>query len=204
MKPIIRAVEQIRTIPGAKVDCGLGQGREKFLAFVHKQTTEVWKIPVMQDDWYIEEDQRIRAEVEHGIEPHHLPSDYAFFLEYYCGLVIDRDDYRFCMYGIGLMSEEWYSYLIGDEFLFEAGFLKIAYTVPRDGKENFLVFFLDLAGNIHSGCVIAIAEKDIGEIGITPILIDPKSFTGYWYKLADSFTDWIVQAAITKGKFDLP
>ena len=202
MKPIIRAVEQIRTIPGAKVDCGLRQGRGEFLAFVHKQTIEVWKIPVMQDDWYIEENQRILAEVERGIEPHHLPADYAFFLEYYCGLVIDRDDYRFSMYGIGLMSEEWYSYLVGDEFLFEGGFLKIAYTLTRDEKENFLVFFLDLAGNIHSGCVIAIAEKDIGKIGITQILKDPNSFTVYWYKLADSFTNWIMQAAITKGKFD--
>jgi hypothetical protein len=200
MEAVIQAVEHVRAVPGTLVDCGIGQGENAYLAYVRRQTLEVLDISPAADDWYVAEFQRGFAEVQAWVGPDALSRDYAFFLEYFAGLVIDRDDYYFAVYGIGLMTEHWYSSVTGDDGLFEEGFLKIGVLAHRK-KARYVDFFLDLAGTIRQDCVIGINDRGLERADYASILQDPYAHTDRWTKLADSFTEWLEQAAATSGTF---
>ena len=201
MDKIIRTIERIRMIPGAQVDCGLGQGRDTYLAYIHGQSSEVLDIPLMPDDWYITGFQQDLAEVHTWVAPGDLPSDYAFFLEYISGLEIDRDFYNLNVYGIGLMTEEWYSSVIGDEGLYEGGFLKIGALIFQEWEGSHVGFFLDVIGSIQKGSVISVSGEVLKSWGVLTILDDPHAYPDRWTKLADSFTEWLERLAETNGSF---
>jgi hypothetical protein len=202
MDCVIQVVERIRTIPGAQVDCGLGQGRDAFLAHVHRLYSKVLDIPLMPDDWYVTEFRQGLSEMQAKVAPNCLPDDYAFFLEYYGGLSIGTSDYDLIVDGIGSMVEEWYGFPMGDDGIYEDGLLAIATLVVQKERSSQRVrFFLDLAGTICQDCVIGIDDRGLERADYASIFQDPYAHTDRWTKLADSFTEWLEQAAATSGTF---
>jgi hypothetical protein len=202
MDRVIQAVERIRIIPGAEVDCGLGQGRDALLAHIHRQYSEVMGVPLMPDDWYVTESRQCFAEMQAEVAPNRLPDDYALFLEYYGGLSIGMSDYDLIVDGIGPMVEEWYGFPFGDDGIYENGLLAIATLVlQKDRSSQRFRFFLDLGGIIRQDSVIGIDDRGLERADYASILQDPHTHPDRWTKLTDSFTEWLEQAATTKGAF---
>lgn len=197
------AVKRIQLLSGAFVDCSFRQGRNAVLKQLEERTGRDEEAFV---DVYIQEMQDTMATLIHKAVPYEVPEDYIFFLEFYGGLAIDRDDYNFSILGIGPMVEDWYGSVESDEAFPEPakyGFLSLGSLNFREGKYKFqhVDFFLDLAGIIQKHCVIGVGPW--GQAGPTPstIIQDIHAHPGRWQKIAPSFTEWLEQAAETGGAF---
>lgn len=200
------AVKRIQLLPEASVDCSVRQGRD---AVLKQLTARDGSIAETIVDAFIEED--IRGEIALLVQkaaPYDIPGEYIFFLEFYGGLAIDNDDpnYNFSVLGIGPMVEEWYGFIAGDEALQEPGkygFLSLGSLNFGQGKlkSKHIGFFLDLAGGVQEHCVIGVGPW--GEDTLTPstIIKDLHAYPDMWRKIAGSFTEWLEQAAETRGAF---
>jgi hypothetical protein len=134
--------------------------------------------------------------------PYHLPDDYLFFLEFYGGLMIEVPSYNISIFGLGPMVHEWYDDLMGDDALYENGFLLISLLLLSEYRpNNYVHFFLDLAGIVRQYCVIGMSSNELVEKCLIPVLHNPHAYPDRWTKHADSFTEWLEQLSVTNGSF---
>jgi hypothetical protein len=119
MHRLITAVEELRQLPGALVDTNFRQGREAFRAQLSRMWQQAGQDPAVSD---VEVENRIYDQLEDIEElkkkvlPYTLPTDYVFFLEYYGGLAVHTDTFRFEIYGCGPMTQEWYGDWVCDNW----------------------------------------------------------------------------------------
>jgi hypothetical protein len=200
---IEKAIEQIRLLPNARVDCGTGQGRERFFAQLgnHASTPEMLELPF---EWHVTEADKCLTQIETLIKPYPLPDDYLVFLKFHGGFTISSEGSYFASLGLGPMAEEWYPYLAGRVGYYENGFLKIGTLRLRDPYENkfmYVWFLLDLGGGIQRGCVIGLSMWKLGQLNLQDALREPQSCSFCWSRIVGSFTEWLQTAASTEGRF---
>lgn len=199
-----RAVERIQLLPEAFVDCSIRQGRDAVLKQLRERDGSIADRIV---DAFIAEDIRDTiATVAGKAKPYEIPDDYIFFLEFYGGLAIDRDDYYFSVFGVGPWVEHWYSSIVSDAVLQEPGeygFLSLGRVTVHKGEPGspYISFFLDLAGTVQKHCVIGVGPWGLGTPDPDVVLQDLHGHSAMWRKLANSFTEWLEQAADTEGSF---
>jgi hypothetical protein len=119
MDRLITAVEHLRQLPGAFVDTNFRQVREAFRAQLSRIWQQAGQSPAVSDvevDKYIYYCLEDIDELKARVIPYTLPSDYLFFLEYYGGLAIHTDSFRFEIYGCGPMTQEWYGDWVCDNW----------------------------------------------------------------------------------------
>jgi hypothetical protein len=198
------AIDSIKQFPETLVDCSFGQGRDMFLKQLEERNGRDEEDSV---DAYIEDCQNTITGLVRRAKPYNVPDDYIFFLENYGGLFLWDDKYTLSLLGTGPMVEEWYSSVVSDDALLEAGqygFLTIGslnFNEQHKYKFQYVTFFLDLAGNVQKHCVIGVGPW--GAETLTPLDILPglHDHPDRWRKTANSFTEWLEQAADTKGAF---
>lgn len=200
---LIETVERIRLISGTFIDCGFGQGRDMFLKQLEERTGNDESALVDVD---IQGSRDLITKLIKRANPYNIPDDYIFFLENYGGLAIDRPNYRFSVLGVGPMVEDWYASVISDEAIQEPGkysFLSLGSLNFREGRYKFqhVDFFLDLAGIIQKHCVIGVGPWGAEDLTPDIVIKDIYAYPGKWQKIANSFTEWLEQAAQTEGAF---
>lgn len=220
---IIEAGEEIGRLPQAFVDRGIGQGRQaiidhlapvpeaaqRALTAQPRYASLAWETPAQRADRVIADIAAYLSALDAWLAPHRLPEDYRCFVEYYGGLAIDDPSYYFDIFGYGPKATARYDIpMDGDQSLYEHGWLAIgALSLKDDGQPHcgqIVHFFLDLAGNVHRGCVIAVPTWGCYERIRDPrvILRDVGAHPDCWMRIADSFADWLEVAARTRGSFD--
>lgn len=200
---IDKVIEQIRFLPNARVDCGTEQGQNQFFAQLSKHVTtpELLELPF---ELYVMEANKSLARIENLISPYSLPADYLSFLNRHGGITISSKDSYFASLGFGPMAEEWYPYLMGKAGHYENGFLKIGTLRIRNSIENnfmYVSFFLDISSRIQPYCVIQVSMWKLRNLNLQDVFRDLQSCSFCWSIVANSFTEWLQIAAITKGRF---
>jgi hypothetical protein len=200
---VIQVVERIRLLSEAFVDSSIRQGRDTILEQLRERGGPTADKIV---DAFIAEISDTIATVVGKAKPYEIPDDYIFFLEFYGGLAIDRDDYYFSVFGVGPWVEHWYSSIVSDAVLQEPGeygFLSLGSTNIRKGEHRLqrVHFVLDLAGTVQEYCVIGVGPWGLGTPDPETVLQDLQGHSEMWRKLANSFTEWLEQAVDTEGSF---
>ncbi len=201
-------VEKLRPFSWAYIDTGFRQGRNAVLKRYQEQFEQTEEDSSRYAEEFLSMAPNAVIDFAKRLAPYDIPEDYIYFLEYYGGLAIDGDRHYFSLYGIGPMVESWYGYMnSGDHVYMEAeqqGWLSLGSLVFREGhkySDQRVRFFLDLAGTVQRYSVIGIGPWD----GATPrainMLSDLYTYPGMWKKLANSFTEFLEQAAETRGAF---
>lgn len=201
---IERIIEQIRFLPNAQVDCGTEQGQKQFFAQLSKHITtpELLELPF---ELFVMETNKSLDRIRDLISPYALPVDYLSFLNHYGGITISNKDSYFASLGFGPMAEEWYPYLMGKAGHYENGFLKIGTLRIRDFVEDnfmYVSFYLDIGGKIQRYCVIQVSMWKLGNLKLQDVFRELQSCSFCWSIVANSFTEWLQIAAITKGRFE--
>jgi len=201
-------IEELRHFSWTYVDTGFRQGREAVLQQYQKQFEDYEQDP----DHPVEESlafwQIAITDMIERVAPYAVPEAYIFFLEHYGGLAIDGNQHHFSLLGIGPMVETWYGYMnSGDHADLESaklGWLELGALVFRADHRYIgqrVLFFLDLAGTIQYQAVIGIGPWD----GVTPrtfnMLNNIRVHSDKWKILANSFNEFLEQAARTRGSF---
>lgn len=220
---IINAGKAIGRLPHAFVDCGIGQGRQAIidhldplpvparqaLAAQPRYASLIRETSVQRADRVIAGIATYLSDLDAWLAPHDLPEDYRFFIEYYGGLDIDEASYDFDIFGYGPKATARYDIpMDGDQSLYEHGWLAIeALSLKDEDQPHYghpVHFFIDLAGDIHRGCVLAIPTwgcyEDIRDPRV--ILRDVDAHKKCWTKVAFSFVEWLEVTARTRGAFD--
>jgi hypothetical protein len=200
-----RVIERIQSMQDTYVDCSIRQGRDA----IHSQLNErAGKDEEAFVDITIEGMKSTIAALVQRAMPYELPDDYVFFLEFSGGLAMYNDDSDgwFSILGVGPMVEDWYGSVDGDEAVQDpgkCGFLSLGSRGFGKGKYRFkrIVFLLDLTGTIHKHCVIGIGPCGEDTLSLSTIINDIHSYPNMWRKIANSFTEWLEQAAETHGTF---
>ena len=201
---LTEVVKRIEQFPGALVDCSFGQGRDAFLKQLEARTGRNEKYSV---DMYIEDCRDTIAELIERVATYEIPDDYISFLELYGGFLLDFDDYHLSTLGIGPMVENWYSSIDSDDALSEInqyGFIHVgglSFGKYPEEKIQVVTFLQDLAGTIEKHCVIGIGPWRVDTLTPIDISKDIHAYPDYWRKVANSFTEWLVQVAETQGRF---
>ena len=151
--------------------------------------------------------------------PYQLPDDYLFFLEYYGGLTIESTTgVVFSAFGVGPEGESPYGNVVSynltrRELDFGRLYIgsweglaclteeqsRLVEESKKAGEYNpfddkypdhywFREFHLDLAGIVQEHSIIGPKENT-------------QSAQSTWLKVANSFTEWVEQAAETEGTF---
>jgi hypothetical protein len=184
---ILNIIERIKLFPNAKVDRNYGQGREAVQKQLSQILEEEDRILV---DKFIAFSQERMATLVSMISPHSLPKDYHLFLEYYGGLAIDyKDGTPFLnVFGIGPAVDGWYADVVAcnedssDETI-EQLYIGV-WDNPVEGKKpDRIRFYLDLADDVQRHSIL-VPDRD-----------NPPIFR----KVANSFTEWLEQIAVTGG-----
>jgi hypothetical protein len=110
--------------------------------------------------------------------------------------------YYLFVFGVGPMADDWYSFIMDDDAIYENGLLLISTLALRDTRpDNYVHFFFDLAGIIHPYGVIGVgSDKPKGE-HLIPILDNLHTHPDRWTKHASSFTEWLERLVETIGSF---
>lgn len=205
---IIKIVESSRLFSWVNIDCGLAQGEDAILKQLQSQYND------FQEDEYCSVSSSVSwmknalEELKEKTTPYQLPKDYMVFLEQYGGLSIDGINSHFSVLGISTMTEQWYGYLNQDNIdLWKANicdWLRIGELVFHRNHRFFgqrVIFYLDLAGFIQPGCVVALGPWD----GVNPkelvILNNKHIHSNYLEKISESFDGWIELAIKSRGGF---
>lgn len=208
MRDLINVVEQIRVIPGAKVDCTFGQGQEAVRQHLVRfgQEDELQYI----DELLAQSKEEI-SQINQLIAPNSLPHDYTYFLTHYGGLSIESQAglEDFIVFGTGPLSRFWADGTLLDynEELVAAYPLYIAIWLDWDGLakaqeeqaarsqqegSNFpevSPFDEDLTPS-HNPSLFFLDVAGI--VAKQAILLRKESAPGYsWVKVADTFTEWL-------------
>ena len=220
---IIDAGKEIGRLPHAFVDRGIGQGRQAIidhldplpaparqaLAAQPRYAPLSRETPAQRADRVIAGIAAYLSELDAWLAPHRLPEDYRFFVEYYGGLDIDDPSYYFDIFGYGPTATTRYDIpMDGDQSLYEHGWLAIGTLALKDEDQphdgHLVHFFIDLAGNIQRGCVLAIPTWGCyeGIRDLRVILRDVDAYKECWTKVATSFMEWLEATARTRGAFD--
>jgi len=220
---IIGAGGEIGRLPHAFIDRGIGQGRQAIIDHLHplpaaaeraltaqpRYAPLARETPAQRADRVIADIAAYLSEMDDWLAPHQLPGDYRFFVAYYGGLAIDDPSYYFDIFGYGPKATTRYDIpMDGDQSLYEHGWLAIGMlSLKGDGQPHFghlVHFFIDLAGDVYQGCVIAIPTWGCYESIRDPrvILRDMHAHKECWTRVADSFTDWLEMVARTRDAFD--
>jgi len=220
---IISAGGEIGRLPHAFIDRGIGQGRqaiidhldplpasaERAFATQPRYTLLARETPAQRADRVIAGITAYLSELDTWLAPHHLPEGYLFFVAHYGGLAIDDPSYYFDIFGYGPKATARYDIpMDGDQSLYEHGWLAIGMLSLKDEDQrhygHFVHFFIDLAGDVYRGCVIAVPTwgcyENIRDGRV--ILRDVDAHKECWTRVAESFTDWLEVAAQTRGAFD--
>lgn len=203
MDEVRNAVERFRALPRSEVDVGFLAAREKVVAQIREagRTPD----PVWLDGWAKEATEML-AMLQEKAKPHAIPETYLYFLGHYGGLYVDSDDYYFAVYGMGVMSEEWYMTVVSDnaspDWATERGFLLLGATHFRSGalKSHHLEYLLDLAGHVRKGSVIAVGPYREAARFVA-VVEDIHRYPQAWRVVAGSFTEWLHGIAGTAGAF---
>ncbi len=200
---IEKAIEQIRLLSNALVDCGTEQGEKRFFnqLIEHISTPEMLRVPF---ECHVLETDKCLGQIEKLIKPYSLPADYLLFLKLYGGFTIANEDSHFATLGFGPMSEEWYPNIFGKVGYYENGFLKIGalrFRNPIKYGFRYVSFFLDLGNCIQYGQIVGMRMWELGQLNSKDVLREPQSYTSCWSTVADSFTEWLQIAATTEGRF---
>ncbi len=205
MDQIIDAVEHIRAARdegyGVGIDCSVRQGRDAMLA--HLEFLEETSL-MLRVDSVLDTSQQLIASLRHFVQPHHLPDDYRFFLEYYGGLNIGTIGHRLQLYGVGPMTEEAYSGILSDEAIAQPdqdGVLAIG-SFYNDSQPDFweVLFFLDLAGTVQQHNIIGVRNDVSFNFDPLAVIHNISRYPDYWRKEASSFTNFLELIADTKGR----
>ncbi len=220
---IIGAGGEIGRLPHAFIDRGIGQGRqaiidhldplppaaEKALEARPRYAPLARETPAQRADRVIAGIAAYLSELDAWLAPHQLPEDYRFFVAYYGGLAIDDPSYYFDIFGYGPKATARYDIpMDGDQSLYEHGWLAIGMLSLKDDGQphdgHLVHFFIDLAGDVCRGCVIAVPTWGCYESVRDPRVIvrDVHAHKDCWTRVADSFADWLEMAARTRGAFD--
>ncbi len=220
---IIGAGREIGRQPHAFIDCGIGRGRQAIIDHLDPLPTAAEKAlearpryallaretPAQRADRVIADIAAYLSELDAWLAPQQLPEDYRFFVAYYGGLAIDDPSYYFDIFGYGPKATSRYDIpMDGDQSLYEHGWLAIGMLSLKDDDQphdgHLVHFFIDLAGDVCRGCVIAIPTWGRYESIRDPrvILRDMRAHKDCWTRVADSFTDWLEMAARTHGAFN--
>lgn len=205
---VIDVVERLRLFPWAYIDCGFRQGGDAVLKQFQQQYEHYREDKSDTVDKFISTMQNAIADVVKRAAPYDVPEDYITFLEYYGGLEIDGINCNFSIFGVGPMVETWYGYVnTADHVLMESGqlgWLSLGRLVFRTGHKydyQRVLFYLDLAGIVQKYSVIGVGPWGGAEPQELSILSDIHAYSGMWRKVANSFTEWLEQAAETRGIF---
>lgn len=184
-------------------DRGVLQGRRAILEQLEKRSGQNEEAMA---DTFIASARKAVADLVSKSSPYMVPKEYLYFLGYYGGLCISRDSHYFQILGIGPMVEEWYAAIDSDAAILqpgESGWLAVGSLSFGEGKFRFqhVDFLLDLAGVVHKGCVVGVGPW--GKDDPTPIDVvgDLFSHADKWKIVANSFREWLEQAAETNGLF---
>ena len=205
---IIDIVESSRTFSWANIDCGLTQGEAAILKHLKSQNDNFQEDEYNSVKNWVSWMENALKELAEKITPFQLPKEYKDFLEYYGGFSIDGINSHLSVLGISTMTEDWYGYLNQDNLdLWKAnicGWLRIGELVFQRNHKHFgqrVIFYLDLAGYIQPGCVVALGLWD----GVNPreldILNNKHNQSNYLEKVSESFDGWIELSIKTRGGF---
>ncbi len=220
---IIGAGREIGQLLHAFVDHGINQGRQGIIDYLDPLPAPAQRAldmqpryaplaretPAQRADRVIAGIAAYLSELDTWLAPHHLPKDYLFFVAYYGGLAIDDPSYYFDIFGYGPKATARYDIpMDGDQSLYEHGWLAIGMLSLKDEDQrdygHVVHFFIDLAGDVCRGCVIAVPTwgryESIRDARV--ILRDLDAHEECWTRVTDSFTDWLEAAARTRGAFD--
>lgn len=205
---IINIVESSRIFSWVNIDCGLAQGEDAILKQLQSQYND------FQEDEYCSVSSSVSwmknalDELKEKTTPYQLPKEYMVFLEQYGGLSIDGVNSHFSVLGISTMTEQWYGYLNQDNIdLWKSNIhdcLRIGELVFHRNHKSFgqrVIFYLDLAGFIQSGCVIALGPWDGAHLKELVILNNKHVYSNYLEKISESFTGWLELVIKTRGSF---
>lgn len=203
MNQVILAVKKIQTISDALVDCNYLQGGDKLIAALRKRTGD--DVPFPLEEILNDYREDITA-IKEWVKPYHLPDDYLFFLEYYGGLAIKKANYRIATLGAGVMVEEWYGYVMGDDAIIieptEDKMLYIGSLSLWKGRIiGYVSFFLDLAGIVQRFCVLGMHSWGPEGSDLSPFIHQPDAYPHRVRKLGNSFTEWLEGLAESEGTF---
>lgn len=207
MKSVINAIEKIKTISGSQVDTNYLQGLHVFTSYVSHLNEEGLVFPPLDNpDKLIEYGQSIFQEILFWMQPYRAPRDYLFFLQYYGGLQLSLSDRFLDLFGIGIMTENWYSGLRGDEQIASPskdGLLQICDVRMHISPLEYywVAFFLDLSGAIRIGSVFGISSKNLTGVNYRYVLDHLDEMKEHWKFHANSFTEWLNILYETRGSF---
>jgi hypothetical protein len=202
---VIAAVERLAMSPEASIDSGFRQGRDAVLRQLESRSGRDESALV---DVYIAGMQDDIANLRQRALPFEVPADYVDFLEIYAGLIIDNDEFRLEVFGIGPRVEEWYGFIDSDEATAEPGkdgFLPVAALSSRGllrHRSKRVEFYLDLAGVIQKQSVIGVGPWEGRDLPPETVLKDLAAHPTLWSKIADSFTEWLERVGVTRGAFN--
>jgi hypothetical protein len=196
-------IELLEEIPGIQIDCNIGQGRERILAYYASSYT----VEDAEDltDNFTARINEIFNELKRWIAPHELPGDYYSFLKNYGGLLIETEHIMLMLLGIGPRTEDLYGFLMGDEAYSipkEDGFLTIGLLqTHRDdlSQLTWFTYLLDLAGHVHKGAVLETFDSNEENLGIRKIVNNRVQHQKCWKVVAKSFTEFLHLVAETEG-----
>lgn len=203
MDEVKEIVERIRDLPRSGVDVGFLRERDRLVVQIRQAGLK--PDPAWLERAVNETIETLRL-LKEKAKPHIVPEEYLFFLGAYGGLYIERDNFYFSVYGLGVMSEDWYASVVSDSAMLdwatENGFLKLGHLNFREGefKSHYIDYLLDLAGNVSRNNVIAVGPYRSGP-GSDVFVEDIHQYPGPWRVVANSFTGWLRRIAETEGSF---
>lgn len=200
MVDIDKIISQIKNVPESGVDVGIRQG---YAALNAQRENPVDKETL---DKHISWVKEYLADLIQKAQPLKVPSDYIYFLEYYGGLWILRDEYYFGTFGVGPMTEVWYSSVVSDDAdpnAVEYGFLSIGLLSfgKSQREEQQIYFFIDLKGHIRKQSIIGVPLNKEKQIYPSLVIRNLPEYQSVCQIVSDSFTEWLEQAVRTQGTF---
>jgi hypothetical protein len=176
MRRLIAAVEQLRMLPGAIVDGNFRQGRAVVFTQLRRRWAEAGTLHTVDEaevDLQINGTQKSLHQLTDKVAPYTLPFDYIFFHEYYGGLAVQTETFRFEIHGCGPMTNDWYGDWVGDNWG--------EYVDPLlPGPRGLIIGYLRLDARLSP-------EKSRDRDATTEVAASP--FDEPWYPAIES--DWI-------------
>jgi hypothetical protein len=198
MDTIIKLVEQLRAMPGAFVDCNIGQGRDAVLQHIRtfygeKETAFI--------DQYTVGGQQSYAALHEFVKPYQFPEDFLFFVWHYGGALIQSDTCNMLIHGDGPSCKDAYGWLLDtDDGLYENGIIAIGDMSFTEGHVRFL---MDLSGVISRYSILCLPTWTHPGIQEIDILRNPHAYAHTWQKQASSFTEWLAGTVVNGNYLSL-
>lgn len=197
MKEIIEALNQIVMIPWALVDRNFRQGNGAVSEQLLLKTGEAPSSEIVR--LIIKDSREGVIQLTEMVAPYQLPKNYVFFLEYSGGLIIKTENYQLGLYGLGPMALHWYGDIIALNYLPELPkkSIHIGYLSLSSEARGNVDFILDTAGIVAPQSIFALGP---GHSEVPHPFALREDDIRNWTKLANSFSDFLIQIAETEGR----